>query len=186
MIYDFSGGSMSQDSSSLPPKELFHDFAQIGIIVQDLDKTIRVLTEVFGLGPFRMITYPPPDRPDIVREYHGKPGQFSYRQAFTSLGPVELELIQPLEGESVWADFLAEHGQGIHHIRFNVKDMQPVVEHLAENGIAIGQMGSGLRPGSQWAVFDTESAVGFAIEVLKIAPGSDGRVPPIVDGKVRV
>ncbi len=176
---------MSQESHPPSPKELFKDFAQIGIVVRDLDKTIQVLSEVFGLGPFRTITYPPPDRTDIARQYHGKPGNFSYRQAFASLGPVELELIQPLEGESVWADFLAEHGQGIHHIRFNVEELQPVVEHLADNGIEIGQMGSGLRPGTQWAVFDTESAAGFAIEVMKKVPGTDGRVPPIVDGKVQ-
>jgi catechol 2,3-dioxygenase-like lactoylglutathione lyase family enzyme len=177
---------VTQASQPSTPIEFFKNFAQIGIVVKDLDQTIRVLTEVFGLGPFRTITYPPPDRPNIMRQYKGKPGNFSYRQAFTSLGAVELELIQPLEGESVWSDFLAEHGQGIHHIRFNIDELPPVVEHLAQNGIEIGQTGAGLRPGSQWAVFDTERLAGFAIEVLKIAPGSDGRVPPIVDGKVQV
>ena len=177
---------MSHEASSISPKELFNDFAQIVIIVQDLDKTVQVLTEVFGLGPFRFVTWPPPGRTDLVKVYHGMPGDFTYRMAFTELGPIELELIQPLEGESVWADFVAEHGQGIHHIRFNVLDMQPVVDHLAKYGARVNQMGSGLRPGTAWAVFGTEDLIGFAIEVMKKVPGTDGRVPPIVDGQVQV
>ena len=177
---------MSCNENSVDPRDLFNDFAQVGIIVRDLDQTVQVLTTVFGLGPFRFVTWPPPDRSDMVKIYQGKPGDFSYRMAFAELGPIELELIQPLEGESVWADFLAEHGQGIHHIRFNVNDMQSVVDYLAQHGVRVSQMGSGLRPGTSWAVFDTESLAGFAIEVMRKVPGTDGRVPPIVDGKVQV
>jgi methylmalonyl-CoA/ethylmalonyl-CoA epimerase len=135
-------------NATFSPQELFGDFAQIGVIVRDLEQTIQVLSQVFGLGPFRIITWPPPDRTDMIKLYHGEPGDFSYRMAFAKLGPVELELIQPLEGESVWADFIAEHGPGIHHIRFNVLDMQPVIDHLAEHGVGTSQMGSGLRPGT--------------------------------------
>jgi hypothetical protein len=105
--------------------------------------------------------------------------------AFTELGPVELELIQPVSGQSIWADFLEQHGGGIHHIRFNVTDMEPVVEYLAGQGIQVAQMGSGLRPGTQWANFDTEGTIGFTIEVMKALPGTDGRTPQIVDGKVQ-
>ena len=172
--------------ASLSPKELFDNFVQVGAVVRDLDKTIQVLSEVFGLGPFRIIDWPPADQADIQRLYYGKPGSFTARMAFAEMGPVELELIQPLEGESIWADFLAEQGPGIHHIRFNVLEMQPVIEHLAKHGIRVSQMGSGIRPGTTWANFDTESMVGFTIEVMKALPGTNGRTPLIVDGKVQV
>jgi methylmalonyl-CoA/ethylmalonyl-CoA epimerase len=105
--------------------------------------------------------------------------------AFTELGPIELELIQPLTGESIWADFLEEHGGGLHHIRFNVSEIEPVLEYLAGHGIEVTQIGSGLRPGTAWANFDTESKIGFTIEVMKALPGTDGRTPQIVDGKVQ-
>jgi len=158
---------------------------QVGVVVKDLDRTIRALSEIFGLGPFRTITYPPADRKDIQRFYYGKPGNFSARMAFTDLGSIELEIIQPLAGESIWADFLREHGEGIHHIRFNVYDLDPVIQHLAQNGIGVGQMGSGLRPGTTWANFDSQDKVGFIIEVMKAVPGTDGRTPNFVDGKVQ-
>jgi catechol 2,3-dioxygenase-like lactoylglutathione lyase family enzyme len=167
------------------PKDIFREAVQIGVVVKDLDKTIQLLTQVFGMGPFRTIDWPPAGRTDIEKFYYGQPGDFTARMAFTELGPVELELIQPVSGQSIWADFLEQHGGGIHHIRFNVTDMEPAVEYLAGQGIQVAQMGSGLRPGTQWANFDTEGTIGFTIEVMKALPGTDGRTPQIVDGKVQ-
>jgi methylmalonyl-CoA/ethylmalonyl-CoA epimerase len=166
-------------------KEPFTRCVQVGVVVKDLERSIRYLTEVFGIGPFRTIDWPPADRTDLQRLYHGQPGNFTARMAFADLGSVELELIQPVTGESVWADFLEEHGQGIHHIRFNTFDMEPLVQYLAGHAIGVSQMGSGLRPGTQWACFDTEDKVGFVIEVMKAVPGTDGRTPNIVGGKVQ-
>ena len=99
--------------------EAFSNMVQIGVIVRDLDRTVKFLSEVFGLGPFRYITYPP-DRDDMETTYRGEPGAYSHRIAFTELGPVELEIVQPLTGESGLTEFLEEHGEGIQHIRFNV------------------------------------------------------------------
>ena len=92
--------------------EMFGDFVQIGVVVADVEYATAMLTDVFGIGPFRIIDWPPADRADIERFYYGQPGDFTARMAFTELGPVELELIQPLEGESIWADFLRERGWG--------------------------------------------------------------------------
>jgi hypothetical protein len=170
---------------SASPKDTFGSVVQIGVVVKDLDQTIKVLSEVFGMGPFRSIEFPPAGRSDILRFYYGQPGTFTARLGFTELGPVELELIQPVSGESIWADFLRERGEGIHHIRFNTFDLQPVMDHLAGHGIGVAQMGSGIRPGTTWANFDTENKVGFVIEVMKALPGTDGRTPQIVDGRVR-
>jgi len=166
-------------------KEMFSDLVQIGVVVRDLDRAIAVLSEVFGIGPFRTIDWPPADRTDIRKFYYGKPGNFTARMAFTELGPVELELIQPLEGKSVWANFLEKHGEGIHHIRFNVPDLEPMIEYLAGHNIGVAQMGSGLRPGTTWVNFDTERIVGFSIEIMNALPGTDGRTPQIMGGKVQ-
>ncbi len=169
----------------ISPQEMFSDFVQIGVIVRDLDQAIKALSEIFGIGPFRAITWPPADRTDVQKFYRGKPGNFTARMAFAELGPIELELIQPLEGESMWSDFLKEHGEGIHHIRFNVPDVEPVIEYLAGHDIGVAQSGSGLRPGTTWVNLDTESKVGFTIEIMNALAGTDGRTPQIADGKVQ-
>jgi hypothetical protein len=166
-------------------ERLFKEVMQVGVVVRDLHRTLAALAEIFGLEAFRTVTYPPEGRGDMARTYRGQPGDFVYRQAFIDLGTVELEIIQPVSGQSIWADFLAERGPGIHHIRFNVPEMEPVVEYLAGHDVGIAQMGSGIRPGTSWANFDTERLVGFVIEVMKTVPGSSGRTPAIVDGKVQ-
>ena len=166
------------------PKELFHDFVQIGVVVADLEKATKNLTEIFGIGPFRIIDWPPEGRTDIKKFYHGEPGDFTARMAFAEMGPVELELIQPLEGKSIWADFLRDHGGGIHHLRFNVNEIEPVQDHLAQYGIVSAQHGSGIRPGTLWMNFGSEEQIGFVMEVMKVLPGTTGRTPAIVDGKV--
>jgi len=175
---------MSEAQPVKSPKEMFNKFVQIGVVVADLDAARQRLEDIFGIGPFRVIDWPPEGRSDIERYYYTEPGDFTARMAFTELGPVELELIQPMTGESIWADFLKEKGGGIHHIRFNVDELEPVQEYLAQHAILPAQHGSGIRPGTHWVNFGSEEMVGFVIEVMKIAPGTDGRTPQIVDGKV--
>ena len=165
-------------------RDAFKECVQIGAVVRDLDQSMSVLTQVFGIGPFRIVEWPPAERTDMEKYYYGQPGCFSARMAFTEVGLIELELIQPLEGPSIWADFLREHGPGLHHIRFNTYDMDSLIDYLAEQGIGVTQQGSGIRPGTSWANFDTEALIGFTMEVMKAVPGTDGRTPKIVDGKV--
>ena len=123
------------DGSAQSPQEMFGSFVQIGVVVGDLDQSMAHLSEIFGIGPFRVTDWPPAGR-EMNRVYYGEPGDFTARMAFAELGPIELELIQPLTGRSIWADFLAQHGPGIHHIRFNVPEVGPVVDYLAGHDIA--------------------------------------------------
>jgi hypothetical protein len=95
------------------------------------------------------------------------------------LGTVELELIQPLEGKTIWSDFLAERGPGLHHIRFNVPDEAALSAYLKTKGIGKTQEGAGIREGSYWANYDTEKLAGFIVEILQPATGSDGLTPGV-------
>ncbi len=160
-------------------EDLLRGFAtavQVGVVVRDIEKSMRELTEAFGIGPFRVVDCPPPGRED--RQFRdGRPIRFRTRQAFASLGAVELELIQPLEGPTIWADFMAAHGPGIHHVRFNIENLEEVIAALAGRGIRVTQEGAGIREGTRWVNFDTEDRVGFTVEVMKPLPGTDGRTP---------
>ncbi len=167
-----------------PQPDYFESVVQIGAIVADIEKSIEALTTVFGIGPFRIIDWPPAGREDMERRYYGEPSDFTARMAFAEVGPVELELIQPVSGRSIWADFLAATGGGIHHIRFNVDNMAEVTGHMADLGIRVAQSAHGIRKGTEWANLDTIKQVGFTIEVMQVAAGTNGRTPMILDGKV--
>lgn len=167
---------MTDLPSSEKPLAGFRRVIQVGVVVADIEQTIRELDELFGIGPFRVVDCPPPGREE-QQFYYGELARFHTRQAFCDLESIELELIQPLDGPTIWRDFLAEHGPGIHHIRFNIPDEKALTKYLAGQGIGKTQEGAGIRDGSYWANYDTQKRLGFVIEILQPAPGSDGRTP---------
>jgi hypothetical protein len=149
---------------------------QVGMVVKDIERTMALLSRLFGIGPFRQTEWPI-DRPDMKYVYRGVERKMRMKLAFASLGPVELELIQPLEGESDYKEFLASHGDGLHHILFDVPNMDEITTALAGEGIGVLQTGTGLRPGTRWAYLDTAGLIGFNLEMRQTVPGSDGTSP---------
>jgi methylmalonyl-CoA/ethylmalonyl-CoA epimerase len=149
---------------------------QIGIVVADRDRTTQLLTSLFGIGPFRFVEWP--DRPESRYSYRGAEEHIRIKQAFVQLGDLEIELIQPVEGRNAYQDFLDRTGGGIHHVLFEVNDIDPVIRELAESGVTVLQSGTGIRPGTRWALMDTQKLLGFLVE-LRHRPGeSDGTSIP--------
>jgi hypothetical protein len=162
----------SISSSPLPGGVQLKQLVQIGIVVPNIDRTTQMLTSLFGIGPFRFVEWP--DRAESKYYYRGVEERIRIRQAFVQLGGVEVELIQPLEGHNGYQDFLDESGGGIHHVLFEVSDIDPVIQELAKSGIGVLQSGTGIRPGTRWALLDTQDLLGFLVE-LRHRPGeSDG------------
>jgi methylmalonyl-CoA/ethylmalonyl-CoA epimerase len=162
----------SRLASALPAAAQLKRIVQIGIVVADCDRTTQLLTALFGMGPFRLVEWP--DRPEAKFYYRGEEEKVRFKQAFVQLGGVEVELIQPLEGRSGYRDFLDQTGGGIHHVLFEVTDIDPVIRELAKSGVTVLQSGTGIRPGTRWALLDTQKLLGFLIE-LRHRPGeSDG------------
>jgi methylmalonyl-CoA/ethylmalonyl-CoA epimerase len=158
--------------SPLPAGLHLKQLVQIGIVVADRDQTTTALTSLFGIGPFRLVDWP--DRAEAKYQYRGVDEKIRLKQAFVQLGAVEIELIQPLEGRNAYKDFLDETGGGIHHVLFEVMDIEPILQELANLGVTVLQSGTGIRPGTRWALLDTREVVGFYVE-LRHRPGeSDG------------
>ena len=154
----------------------FENIMQVGIVVEDIQKTCSNLETIFGIGSWEIVDWPPRER--MKRWYRNSPADFTAKMAFCQVGNVELEIIQPLSGKSIWRDFLDEKGEGIHHIRFNVDDHKVVEDRLQKDfGIQSIQHGDGIRPGTVWMNFGSEKAVGFIIEIMRMVPGTDGLTP---------
>ena len=57
-------------------------------------------------------------------------------------GPgLQLELIQPNDKPSTWRSFLDEHGEGIHHVAFQVRDSKACVARAEAAGLKLVQHG---------------------------------------------
>ena len=133
---------------------------QIGIVVRDIEKAINNYTNIFGIVFHRIYV------PEYFnRTYRGEPGNFRMKIAIGKMGELDIELIQVLEGETIYGEFLEKRGEGLHHLGFVIKDMDERIAALKKLGI--GVMQSGQRVGSRFAYMDTEKIVGVIIEYLE-------------------
>ena len=100
---------------------LDNGIAQIAFVVEDLDRTVEMYHRTFGIGPWHFYTYGKP----LVKQmtYHGEPADYKMRIALANAGDMRIELIEALEGDTVYADFIREHGYGIHHMAVLVDDI---------------------------------------------------------------
>lgn len=138
---------------------------QIGIVVNDLDSFTRELTRLFGIGPFRIMEWPI-EGIDPQSTYHGHPGDYRLRLAFATVGKIQIEVVQPLEGQNIYSDFLQEHGPGLHHFRLTIPGFDKSVEAMINDGIQNIASGTGVHVGSKWAYFDTTSKLeGVTVEL---------------------
>ena len=137
------------------PKKLAH----ISFVVKDLDKVIAYWASTFGVGPWRIVEL----EGSPTAQKQGNPiGPHKCKVAFAELGQVPVELIEPMEGETVWKDFLDAKGEGIHHISFGQVDHY--TEELAtwkSHGIPILQEDEELG----YAYMDTVQQVGTIVEL---------------------
>ncbi|OGP87868.1 MAG: hypothetical protein A2157_10705 [Deltaproteobacteria bacterium RBG_16_47_11] len=138
---------------------------QIGIVVPHLEEAILLYQEKFFIGSFERIA-------DFQKlgyhetYYRGEPEKFNSTFAFFSLGAMEVEIIQPLSGRSIYWDFLNAGRQGLHHLGFDVYgDLDQRVKAYAEVGIDVLMSGKG--PNRAFAYLDTERVGGVIFELLE-------------------
>ena len=120
-------------------KPIFNKVNQIGMVVKDAEASAKRYWDDVGIGPWRFYTIQPSTSSDMV--LRGKPVEHSFIAAIANVGDVELELIQPLDGDSLYAEHLAQHGEGLHHLEFGVDDFNETMSHLKEKGYSEIQSG---------------------------------------------
>jgi hypothetical protein len=137
--------------------------------VPDLEVGVSTWSALLDRTDWLVYTYTPENVPELG--YRGDKGMFSLRLALSGEGP-QLELIQPLDGPSIYHDWIAGHGYGVHHLGFHVPSCADVVAQLAEGGYQAVQTGSGygLDGDGGFAYYDTVETLGLYMEVIE-APG---------------
>jgi methylmalonyl-CoA/ethylmalonyl-CoA epimerase len=141
--------------------------AQVGFVVKDLEASVEAWYRLFGIGPWHFYTYGKPLVNRMSR--HGRPAEYRMRVALSWLGPLRIELIQPLEGDTVYEDFVREHGYGLHHLGVLVTDMRGSLAQADTAGLAMTMDGAGFGRGGDghYAYLDTEGRLGTTIELIQ-------------------
>jgi catechol 2,3-dioxygenase-like lactoylglutathione lyase family enzyme len=142
----------------MEPVKPFSTLHHLSLVVRDMDAAVRYL-ESLGMGPFT--EYPP------MKEYTrlnvpDAEGFFDTRIRCAQIGPVQLQLVQPGKGRSIYKDFLETRGEGVFHLGFVVPDIDAAEAEGLRRGLNV--ISSGRRDnGSGFAYFDTAEKCGVTL-----------------------
>ncbi len=110
-------------------------FGHIGITVRNMDKAIGYYQ---SLGAALIDGPATPDFDLSGWRWQGKPvSRLKNKSCHLLLGGLILELHQPVEGESLWTEFLDMHGEGVDHIDYFVDDVKKEADEMAARGFNI-------------------------------------------------
>ena len=96
------------------------DLNQVGFVVRDMDAALALYEPLFG--PFSTM-----DPGPMTYDYRGEQEECNMRLAFGKSGDVEIELIEWVSGGCPHKEFLDAGREGMHHLRFIVKDLDAAV-----------------------------------------------------------
>jgi methylmalonyl-CoA/ethylmalonyl-CoA epimerase len=136
---------------------------QICIVVKDIEKTAAEYADFFGVKkPSISMTGP---REETHAEFKGAPTDARAKLAFFRFKNITLELIEPVGGPSTWKEWLDTHGEGVHHIAFNVRDTKGKVKALESKGVKLVQRGD--YRGGQYTYLDATGPLKIVLELLE-------------------
>ncbi len=141
------------------------NICQICFVTRDIQRLMKHFSSL-GVGPFRVYSMDTRQMTGVT--YRGKSADYSIKVAWAKLGSWTLELIQPVRGENVYAEFLKKHGEGIQHLGMYVDDYAAAYGELAKRGYAQIQGGpvEGVEKTGRFDYFETEGDFGTVLELL--------------------
>jgi catechol 2,3-dioxygenase-like lactoylglutathione lyase family enzyme len=131
--------------------------------VKDIDKARKAWAQVLGMNvPEVSIAESHFTRPTL---YKGNSSDAKAILAFLEMDNLQIELIQPLGGKSTWQDYLDKYGEGIHHIAFEVKNIDGVEKKFEIQGMPTVQRGG--WDGGAYSYIDGSKDLGCILELLE-------------------
>lgn len=128
---------------------------QVGIVVEDIEDSMERYRAILGIEPWTGYRFEPPALSETT--YRGEPVEYGMRLAHGYAGEMDIELIEPLFGPTIYTDHLDNHGEGLHHIKSSwpgdPERTYRVVAAFEDAGIAVIQ--SGCYHDSEFWYFDT-------------------------------
>jgi len=140
---------------------------QIGIVVRDLDEALERYGALWGAGPWSCWTMGPELVAEMGVDESREP--FSMRVALAGEGP-QLELVESLTGPNIYEEWLAEHGEGLHHLGIHVPSIEAGMASMAAAGHRPRQWGRGYGAHGDggFAYYDLRPVLGVYLELIEV------------------
>ena len=143
-------------------EDLWSRTYQVGVVVRDIDRAVEFY-ERLGVGPF----VEGPSAHTLERKIYGQDApDVKVKGLITQMGPIEFELLQPVAGRGIQAEFLEKHGEGVVHLCAHTDDLDRDVADLTALGYRVISSGL-LDDGGKFAYFDTREVGGLVLELFQ-------------------
>ena len=130
----------------------------IGIGVKDLEAELRFYRDLLGI------------QMEAALDWEA----LGLRAALLKVGDVHIELIQPVAPQGEIAENLAQvtaaRNGCVHHLAFEVDDLDATVAAFGEQGFQVVLGATSRLPGARWVLVDTMGVFGFSVELRNRLP----------------
>jgi catechol 2,3-dioxygenase-like lactoylglutathione lyase family enzyme len=141
---------------------------QVCWVTDDIEAAEQLLSGQFGVGTWTRLE-------DIefgpdTTTLRGEPVRFVAHISLAYAGELQLELIQPVDGPTIHAEFLEAKGPGLHHVCFEVDDMDAAVAEAEAAGVPVLMRGSMMGGEIEFAYVDGSAAGAPYVELARVGP----------------
>ena len=135
---------------------MFGRIDHIGVAVEDLDAAIALHEEAYGMAVAHR---------EVVEEQ-------GVEAVLLDVGENHVELLRPLDEETPVGRFLSKRGPGLHHVAYQVTDVQATLDTLRDRGLRLIDQTprNGIR-GSRVAFLHPASSGGVLTEIVQPSEG---------------
>ncbi|MBR6180440.1 MAG: VOC family protein [Prevotella sp.] len=149
----------------LPTPLKKEQFIQVTIIVDDIQRAAKAWAALLGVPEPEIWTNHLKGNVENPYTYRGKDIPCDLQMCVFEMGSWVLELHQIDDTPSTFREFQNKHGNGVHHLGFEVGDDRDVViAELKAMGFDTERT-IGVYPGSSWTIVDTEDVLGVNLNI---------------------
>ena len=138
---------------------MFSRIDHIGVAVEEIEPALELYRDSFELTLAHR---------EVVDEQ-------GVEAVLLDVGENHVELLAPLSADTPVGRFLAKQGPGLHHVAYQVKDIEATLEQLRKAGLQLidQQPRTGIR-GSRVAFMHPRATAGVLTEIVQPAAGLGG------------
>lgn len=138
---------------------------QLAFVTSDLRRSMTAWVETLGIGPWEVYSFNQDNVSELRVGGRVISEPFSFLVAFTTVGDMQFEIIQPISGPTIYQDYIDRRGEGFHHVKEKIDDAQMERTLADYAGIGIGVMQAGVLDADTHVFLDSERAVDFIYEL---------------------
>ncbi len=153
------------------------ELKQVAFVTSDIDKAVKQWVDILGIGPWKILEFTDQTLRDFEVGGIRQIEPFKFMVALCDVGHMNIEIIQPVYGTTIYQSYMNKHGEGLHHIKEKIcpEKLDETLEKYAAMGISVLQ--TGWYRNDVHYYLDTQPVLNFIFEIgncpaIELEPGS--------------